>query len=185
LRYRPEINLIEDVRGDTANVTIVVADRINEEAIRVIRAAARGGHGRVLVVATQIDDNDLLQAVEAGSCGLLRRSDASPERLVAAIESASSGDGTVPPDLLGRLLDQVARLQRQTLTPRGLTFSGFAERELEVLRLVADGMSTIEIARQLAYSERTVKNIIRDVTARLHLKNRAHAVAYVVREGLV
>jgi DNA-binding NarL/FixJ family response regulator len=185
LRYRPEINLIEDVRTDTPTVTIVVADRINEDAIRVIRAAARGGRGRVLVVATQIDDNDLLQAVEAGSCGLIRRNDASPERLVAAIQAASSGDGTVPPDLLGRLLDQVARLQRQTLTPRGLTFSGFAERELEVLKLVADGMSTIEIARQLAYSERTVKNIIRDVTARLHLKNRAHAVAYVVREGLV
>jgi DNA-binding NarL/FixJ family response regulator len=127
----------------------------------------------------------MLAGVEAGACGLLRRSEAIAERLVAAVQSAATGDGSVPADLLGRLLEHVGRLQRQVLSPRGLTISGLTEREIEVLKLVADGMDTSEIAGSLAYSERTIKNIIHDVTARLNLKNRSHAVAYAVRQGLI
>ena len=88
-------------------------------------------------------------------------------------------------DLLGRLMQQVARLQRDALAPRGLTPVGMSKRELHVLRLVADGHATSHIARELAYSERTVKNILHDVTTRLQLRNRAQAVAYAVREGLI
>jgi DNA-binding NarL/FixJ family response regulator len=91
----------------------------------------------------------------------------------------------VPPDLLGRLLDQVGTLQRGVLGPRGLTFNGLATREIEVLRLVADGCDTSEIADRLAYSERTVKNVLHDVTTRLQLRNRSHAVAYALRQGLI
>jgi DNA-binding NarL/FixJ family response regulator len=123
--------------------------------------------------------------VEAGACGLLRRVDAVPERLVEAIQSAAAGDGTVPSDLLGRLLEHVGRLQRQVLAPNGLTLAGLTEREIDVLRLVAEGLDTSEIASTLAYSERTIKNVIHDVTARLNLRNRSHAVAYAVRQGLI
>jgi DNA-binding NarL/FixJ family response regulator len=91
----------------------------------------------------------------------------------------------VPSDLLARLLDQVGRLQRQVLAPRGLVFAGLNERETAVLRLVADGRDTAEIADELAYSERTVKNVLHDVTTRLQLRNRSHAVAYELREGLI
>lgn len=185
LRDRPEIRLVEDARAETPGVVVVVTDEVDGQAERAIRSSVRGGESRVVVVATRLDNGNLLRAIEAGACGMLRRAEAEPDRLVSAVQAAAVGDGTVPPDLLGRLLEQVGRLQRQTLAPRGLTFSGFAERELAVLRLVADGLSTSEIARRMSYSERTVKNIIRDVTARLHLRNRTHAVAYVVREGLV
>ena len=91
----------------------------------------------------------------------------------------------MPPDLLGRLLEQVGNLQRQVLAPRGLTFTGLATRELAVLKLVADGLNTGEIAQSLAYSERTVKNVMHDITTRLHLRNRSHAVAYALRAGLI
>ena len=64
-------------------------------------------------------------------------------------------------------------------------FTGLAPREVEVLRLLADGLDTSEIAHQLAYSERTVKNVVHDVTTRLQLRNRSHAVAYALREGLI
>jgi DNA-binding NarL/FixJ family response regulator len=79
----------------------------------------------------------------------------------------------------------VGRLQRHVLAPRGLTFSGLTERELGVLKLVADGLDTAEIAQQLAYSERTIKNIIHDITTRFHLRNRSHAVAFALRQGLI
>ena len=91
----------------------------------------------------------------------------------------------MPPDLLGRLLEQVGRLQRQVLAPRGLAFSGLTPRETEVLRLVAEGHDTSEIASRMCYSERTVKNVLHDLTTRLQLRNRAHAVAYAMREGLI
>jgi DNA-binding NarL/FixJ family response regulator len=185
LRARPEVALAENGDAASARVAIVVADEVDDATVRTMRAVQRSGCTRVLLVATRLDDGALLSAVEAGACGMLRRAEAMPERLVGAIRTAAAGDGTVPPDLLGRLLDQVGRLQRQVLAPRGLTFAGLTDRETKVLRLVADGFDTAEIATNLAYSERTVKNVIHDVTARLQLRNRSHAVAYALRAGLI
>lgn len=166
-------------------VAVLVVDEVDQAATRSIRALARRNHTRVLVVAGRLDDAGVLAVTEAGAAGLLRRADAVPERLVPAVTAVAAGEGTVPPDLLGRLLEQVGQLQRQVLSPRGLTFSGLAQREVQVLQLVADGADTAEIARTLAYSERTVKNIIHDVTSRLQLRNRSHAVAWAVRQGLI
>ena len=183
LRGRPELWVVDDV--DIAAVAVIVADEVDEDTQRTIRAVQRNGCPRVVLVVTRLDDTGLLAAAEAGACGMLRRAEAGPERLATACQAAAAGDGTLPPDLLGRLLDGVGRLQRQVLTPRGLTFSGLTDREVSVLRLVADGLDTNEIASTLAYSERTIKNTIHDVTTRLNLRNRTHAVAYALREGLI
>jgi DNA-binding NarL/FixJ family response regulator len=184
LRPRPEIVVIDD-NLDAAAVAVVVCDLVDDQTANVVKAIQRNGCPKVVLVATRLDDTGLLAATEVGVSGLLRRQEAQPERLVTAIRAAAAGDGTLPPDLVGRLLAQVGRLQRQVLNPRGLTFSGLSERELEVLRLVADGCDTAEIARRLCYSDRTVKNIIHDVVTRLQLRNRSHAVAYALREGLI
>jgi DNA-binding NarL/FixJ family response regulator len=69
------------------------------------------------------------------------------------------------------------------LAPHGLSLSGLSDREIAVLRLVAEGLDTGEIARQVAYSERTIKNVIHDVTTPLQLRNRSQVVAYALREG--
>jgi len=113
------------------------------------------------------------------------RDQATSQNLWRAIQAASDGDGSLPPDLLGRLLGQVSRIERHVLSPRGLTFSGLTEREARVLRLLADGHSTTEVGRRLFMAERTVKNVIHDVTSRFNLTNRTHAVAYALREGLI
>jgi DNA-binding NarL/FixJ family response regulator len=185
LRPRPEVVVVDEGEVDTAEVAIVVADDVDEDAIRVIRALQRNGCPRVVLVVARLDDAGLVAAAEAGACALLRRAEASGERLAAVVETAASGDGSVPPDLLGRLLEHLGRLQRQVLAPRGLTFTGLSERETQILRLVADGYDTSEIANRMAYSERTVKNALHDVTTRLQLRNRSHAVAYALREGLI
>lgn len=184
LRPRPEVLVLDTAEADQAKVALVVSDRVADTTLTVLRSLQRGGTRLVLVVA-ELDDNDLVAAVEAGVAGLVRRHEATPDRLISVINSASAGEGSVPPDLLGRLLDQVGRLQRQVLWPRGLTFAGLAEREIEVLRLVADGFDTAEIAAKLSYSQRTVKNVLHDITSRLHLRNRSHAVAYALRHGLI
>ncbi len=66
-----------------------------------------------------------------------------------------------------------------------ICFAGCSDREVEVLRLVADGLDTAEIATRLSYSQRTIKTVLHDVTTRLQLRNRSHAVAYALREGLI
>jgi DNA-binding NarL/FixJ family response regulator len=183
LRMRPEIRIVDS--ADQAAVAVIIADQVDETTTRELRTMRKDGRPRLMLVATTVDDAALVAAAEAGVGGLLRRSDASADLLMRTIIRVASGEGEVPPDLLGRLLEQVGRLQRQVLAPRGLTFTGLTPRETQVLRLVADGHDTSEIALQLCYSERTVKNVLHDLTTRLQLRNRSHAVAYAVREGLI
>lgn len=185
LRPRPEIALLQATELDQADVAVVLVDEVDDEAVQQLRALHQQGVARIVLVVGHLDDAQLITVVEAGVVGVLRRSEASADRLVRVISSAAVGEGSVPPDLLGRLLEQVGRLQRQVLAPRGISFNGLATREIQVLRLVADGLDTAEIAHRLAYSERTVKNVLHDVTTRLQLRNRSHAVAYAMREGLL
>jgi len=185
LRARPEVRIIEKPSLDDAVVAVVVADQLDDETARVIRTLSRGDRSRIVLVASLIDESALVVAAELGVGGLLRRCDATGDAMVRAIKRVAVGEGEVPPDLLGRLLEQVGRLQRQVLAPRGLAFSGLTPRETEVLRLVAEGHDTSEIASRMCYSQRTVKNVLHDVTTRLQLKNRTHAVAYAMREGLI
>jgi DNA-binding NarL/FixJ family response regulator len=183
LRPRPEVTL-HDAGDERAKVAVVVADSVDEETIHVLRGL-RHGSCRSILVVTHIDDTGLAAAVEAGAVGLVRRAEATPERLATAVCAAARGEGSVPGDLLGKLLAQVGRLQRQLLNPRGLSLTGMSAREVEILRLVADGLDTAEIAAKLSYSERTVKNALHDVTTRLQLRNRSHAVAYALKQGLI
>ena len=185
LEKRAEVSLVRDGDIDRADVALIVVDEIDDEATQLVRAVQRNGCPRVVMVVTRLDDLGLLAAVEAGSCGLVRRSESQADTLVRVIVAAAAGDGSVPPDLLGRLLFQVGQMQRHVLAPRGLNFAGLTEREVDVLRLLADGLDTAEVAHCLSYSERTVKSVLQDVTKRHNLRNRTHAVAYALRQGLI
>ncbi len=185
LRQRPEVCVLAQTELDQAAVAVIVADTVDDETLRVLRAIQRGGVPRTILVATTLDESSVVAAAEAGVAALMRRGEATPERMVHVIGRVQAGEAEVPADLLARLLHQVGRLQRQVLAPRGLNFNGLTEREVEVLRLVAEGLDTSEIARRLCFSERTIKSTLHDVTTRLQLRNRAHAVAYAVREGLI
>lgn len=185
LRARPELRVVGEDDPGAATVAVVVADRLDEDTAQVVKTLVRTGVCRVVAVLTNIDDAALFSVVEAGACGLLRRSEATPQEVANVVLRAAAGDGTVPPDLLGRLLAQVGQLQRHVLGPRGFRMSGLTQREIDVLKLVADGHNTGEIARQLSYSERTIKNVIQDVITRFQLRNRSHAVAYALRQGLI
>jgi DNA-binding NarL/FixJ family response regulator len=185
LRMRPEIRLVSAADQASAVVAVVIADHVDSAAVQILQRLRRDHPVRLVLIATTVDDAALVSAAEAGVGGLLRRTEATADALVRTVERVARGHGEVPPDLLGRLLEQVGRLQRQVLAPRGLTFTGLTPRETEVLRLVADGHDTAEIATRLCYSERTVKNVLHDLNIRLQLRNRSQAVAYAVREGLI
>ena len=187
LRPRPEIAVVETLGEQAAPVVVVVNDVVDDEVLRVAREM-RGRttpKGKVLLVVAHLDDNALLTAIEAGVCGVVSRSEATPERLVTAVRQATAAGGVLSPRLVGRLLEQVSRLQNQILAPRGLRLSGLSSRETDVLKLMAQGMEIREIAEKLSYSERTIKNTVHDVLNRFELRNRAHAVAFAMREGLI
>ena len=185
LRTRPEIWLTDDTTNPTTTVAIVAADRFDERTTTLLRSVQTSGFTKIVLVAGEVAEAEVLTAVEAGVCAVARRTEATPDVLVRLIRAAAAGEGALPPDLLGRLLNQVSRLHRHVLEPRGLQLAGITTRESDVLRLVASGFSTQEIAEKLCYSQRTVKSILHDVTNRFHLRNRAHAVAYALREGLI
>lgn len=179
------VDLVDERSLHPNVVALVVVEDVDEQATQQIRALRRRGLERLVVIATRVEDGGLLAAVEAGATGFLRRSQSTAAVLADTIRTAAAGDGALPPDLLGRLMGQVGRLQRQVLNPRGLSFTGLTDREVKVLRLLAEGFDTNEVGKQLFLSERTVKNIVHDVTSRLNLRNRTHAVAYALRQGLI
>jgi DNA-binding NarL/FixJ family response regulator len=166
-------------------VAVVVGNTVDDAVQRMLRSVRSRGVQHIVAVVDLVDDTGLLIAAECGVSGLVRRAEATSYRLVQVITSVHEGAGVVPPDMLGRLLNQVSRLKDNVLAPRGINFSGLTDREVDVLRLVASGLDTQEIAQELSYSERTVKNTLHDITSRFHLRNRSHAVAYAMREGLI
>jgi DNA-binding NarL/FixJ family response regulator len=185
LRYHSDVDVLSPDAHETPDVVVLVADRVDEGTVRTVRELRQPSGARVVLVVGGIDGGSVLAAVEVGVAAIVRRSEATTERLAIAIRAAATGDGHLPPDLLGRLLQQVGEAQRHKPAPQGLTFGGLTQRELTVLSLIAEGYSTSEIAMKMAYSERTIKNAIHDLVSRFQLRNRSHAVAFAVRQGLI
>jgi DNA-binding NarL/FixJ family response regulator len=183
LRGRAEVAIVD--QEHLADVAIVVVEQLDAQVGQAVRRLQRTGGVAVVLVVSTVDDRSLMDALEMGAAGLLRRKESTPEALVRAVDNAARGEGTLAPDLLGSLMRQVGRLQRDILAPRGMGPAGFSEREVVVLRLLAEGLDTHEIAAQLSYSPRTIKNVIHEVTTRMRLKNRSHAVAYAVKAGII
>lgn len=180
---RRDVTLQEDAA--LADVALVVADDLNEDCQILLRRIFRTTTARILLLVTTIDGRALVTAAECGAVGIVRRADATTEHLTHAIQAVARGDGHIPPDLQESLLIEVGRVQSEILGPRGLHFAGLSSREIDVLRLIAEGHDTSEIARQLTYSERTIKNVLHSVTERFQLRTRAQAAAWAIRQGLI
>ncbi|WP_329448791.1 LuxR C-terminal-related transcriptional regulator (plasmid) [Streptomyces sp. NBC_01426] len=183
LRRHPEIELREESGPDT--VALLVEDALDEAALARLRRIVRSEGARAVLVVGAMRENELMDVVECGVGAIVWRHEATAERLVQAVLAASRGDGDLPADLLGRLIHQVGTLHRGAGGRAGAPALGLTSREVDVLRLVSEGLDTGEIAGKLSYSERTVKNVMHGLTTRLHLRNRAHAVAFALREGYI
>lgn len=183
LRRHPEVELREESGPGT--VSLLVVDALDEAALVRLRRIVRSEGARAVLVVGAMRESELLDVVECGVAAIVWRHEATAERLVQAVLAASRGEGVLPADLLGRLIQQVATLHRGTAGRTDTPAFGLTPREVDVLRLVSEGFDTGEIAGKLAYSERTVKNVMHGLTTRLQLRNRAHAVAFALREGYI
>ncbi|MFI7550883.1 response regulator transcription factor [Verrucosispora sp. WMMD703] len=164
---------------EKAAVTVLVVDQLGQDALDTVRAVRAGAdRPEVVLVVPEVEPADALRAIAAGARGLLRRREATAERLTRTVLAAGEGDCTVSPDMLDRLLAAPA-------APAGTLASNISDRERAVLRLIAEGRETGEIAKELCYSTRTVTSVVHDITRRFRLRNRAHAVAFALRAGML
>lgn len=170
-----------------APTDIVVATLQSSDATALIRLRQQLTDDPLLIAIVEGDWSiDLHIALEAGVRGVLFRADFTWERFGRALRDIQVGHGDFPAELQGRLMDQMRQIHRDVLIPRGLTPpGGFTRREADVLHLVADGYELQDIGVKLGYSERTIKNVLYGVIKRHRLRNRAHAVAYAIRRGLI
>jgi DNA-binding NarL/FixJ family response regulator len=146
------------------------------------RILAGGSKARVLILTTFDLDEYVVRAIRAGASGFLLK-DVRPAQLVDAIRVVAAGDALLDPGVTRRLLDRFAREVPDDHAPPQL--DNLTERELEILRLVAQGLSNAEIAQRLVVGETTVKSHVSAVLRKLHLRDRVQAVIAAYDAGLV
>jgi DNA-binding NarL/FixJ family response regulator len=175
--------VVPDTEGDP-DILILLADRLTKDDGEDLRRSLAGSETRVLLVCGHFADLDPAWVTDCHIVGALPRRVVTRERLLRTILRAAGEPANPPRAQLGRLLEEAESLNH-TPGPPGSGAPPLIPREAEILRLIADGLGTTEIARKLQYSERTVKGILYGLTTRLNLRNRSHAVAYAIRHGLI
>jgi len=174
------VTLVEQMEPDIVLMDVSMPRMGGLEATRRIKAMRP--ETQVIMLTVSEKDEDLFEAVRVGARGYLLKN-AEARELAEAIRRVFAGEAMIAPAMAVRLLDGFGALTKktdQTPDPEALT-----EREIDVLRLVAQGLANKEIADQLVLSEHTVKTHLRHILDKLHLKSRAQAAAYAVQAGFV
>ena len=158
---------------------LVLVDHVMPGGPDFVGAVGESTGARVIVCSSHCAEDAVLAALQAGAVGVLRKDTLTTDSLATAVRAAANGTGVVTPELLRDLLDGLAAGIERPVVAR------LTDREQQVLSLIAEGHPTREVAEQLCYSERTVKNVLHDVVTKLGARSRSQAVAHAVREGLI
>jgi len=164
------------LRPDVILVDLMMPEIDGIEAVR--RITADYADTRILVLTSFATDDKVFPAIKAGALGYLLK-DSAPEALISAIRQVYRGESSLHPKIARKLLKEISRPSKQAPTPDPLTV-----REVEVLKLVANGLSNQEIANSLTVSEATVRTHVSHILSKLHLASRTQAALYALREGL-
>jgi DNA-binding NarL/FixJ family response regulator len=138
---------------------------------------------RVLVLSASGEQQDVLEAVKAGATGYLVKS-ASREQIIEAVRATARGEAVFTPGLAGLVLGEFRKLSTQPQADPSRPIPELTDREIEVLKLVATGMSSKEIAAELFISHRTVQNHVQNTLGKLQLHNRVELVRFALAKGL-
>ena len=171
------LRLVQEHVPDVAIVDLLLPEMDGIETTRQIRRISP--HTRVVVLTSYDDDRYIFPALRAGALSYILK-EVSPAELVEAIRRAARGEAVLHPRVARRVIQEI-RGEEAGLNP----FAELTERELEVLRLIAEGLSNAEIAERLVISQKTVKDHVSNILSKLHLADRTQAAVYAWREGLV
>ena len=180
---RTASELADYVASSRVDVVLLDSGVLGGCAAACDRVSQVSPSSRVIVMVQEDDDTELAGAVRAGARGYVRK-DLSADELVAAIRTVAAGSSLISPVITGRLLDEFAAATRRS---EGMNdgASALSRRELDVLRLIAEGMNNKAIAHSLYISENTVKNHVRSIHDKLQVHSRMEAVVSAVRDGLI
>ena len=173
------VEMARQLDPDVILMDLVMPHMDGIEATRQVKAL---GTGIKIIALTSFTENEkVFPAIQAGAASYLLK-DVSPDDLVDAIRAAHRGEARLHPDVLQKLMEQVAS---QGTPQREPQLESLTARELEVIRLVAQGRNNHEIAQELVISEKTVKTHISNILGKLHLEDRTQLAIYAYKTGLV
>jgi DNA-binding NarL/FixJ family response regulator len=188
LRSAAGIRLAPHNQPQIADVTVVVTTELTEQLLGRIKQAhevsVAAGHC-VALIAGPATERYMALAFRYGAVSMLPRTAASREAVISMVLASGHGSAMLSGPAVRWLADTSRNFADIAYTTHGITAGGLTAREVDVVRLLAVGLPTNEIAARLNYAERTIKNTIRDMLDRHHLRNRAHAVAYAHRTGAI
>jgi DNA-binding NarL/FixJ family response regulator len=186
LRGRVEVEILGADRLPEAEVVLLLLGTIGQDTVQLIeRAAATCPRAGFVLVGDAVREQHLVRAIRYAPLSVILRREADFDRIVQTVVDIREERLEMPANVLGLLERRLRRITYEVLEPHGLTAAGFEKRELDILRLLAEGLATPEIAERLNYSERTVKSIIHKLLIRCNFRNRTHAVAHAVRSGIL
>ena len=172
----------EELVPDVVLMDVRMPKRSGIEATRAI--AELLPTARILMLTVSDEEEDLYDAIKAGAAGYLLK-EISIEEVAGAIRQVVDGQSLITPSMASKLLAEFTNLAKKADAKQAVMSPKLTSRELEVLKLVAQGMSNKEIAAELYISENTVKNHVRNILEKLHLHSRMEAVVYAVREKIL
>jgi DNA-binding NarL/FixJ family response regulator len=175
------VSSVAELAPDVVVMDLNMPGMTGVEATRQIATAAP--LTRVVVLTISDEEEDVLDAIVAGACGYLLK-DASIQDLIRGIQAAAVGESLISPHIAAKVLQ---RLRATTADSAGAETirAELSDREIEVLKLIANGKDNAEIARELVISPKTVKNHISNILMKLQIENRIQAAVYAVRSGIV
>jgi NarL family two-component system response regulator LiaR len=166
------------LRPDVILMDLLLGEMDGAEAIREIKAQWQ--EARVLVLTSFLEDDKVFPAIESGAIGYLLK-DTQPDELLEAIRNVHKGKTTLHPSIAKKIMQRIQEHSEEKVKPEGQELT---DRELDVLRQLAQGDGDREIAEKLVISERTVHFHVGNILSKLHLANRTQAALYAIRKGL-
>ncbi len=195
LKQEPDIDVVGEA-GDGHEAVDKAQELMPDVILMDVRMPRRSGieatqqikdllpHVKILMLTISDEEADLYDAIKAGASGYLLK-EISIDEVADAIRSVWAGQSRISPSMAAKLLTEFAAMSKRAEERQQLPAPRLTDREMEVLKLVAQGLNNRDIAKELFISENTVKNHIRNILEKLHLHSRMEAVVYAVREKLL
>ena len=174
------VELVKEEAPDVVLMDLEMPGKGGVEATREIAAVAP--LTRVVVLTISDQDSDVMDAVVAGACGYLLK-DSTIQELLRGIQAASVGESLISPSIAGKVLQRLRAASPDAQAAETI-LAELSDREVQVLRLIANGKDNSEIAGELFISAKTVKNHISNILLKLSIQNRIQAAVYAVRSGI-
>jgi NarL family two-component system response regulator LiaR len=172
------VKLAEEHIPDVVLMDLIMPEMDGVEATRQVKNISP--RSQIVVLTSYHEDEHIFPALEAGATSYLLK-DIDMEELAEAIRRSARGEVTLHPRVAARILQELHGTKRDEINP----FTELTKREMEVLKLIANGLSNAEIAEQLVISDHTVKGHVSNIFSKLHLADRTQAAVYAWRKGVV